>query len=187
MAHSRLLGRLNSRFVVALAIFAGVVPLVFRDEVMGPVLLSLRVATAQATLALIHWTGMEAVREVSAIFHPGGFAYQISRGCMGLVPAALLGVAVLAYPGELRRKLAALAVALPLLFALNFARLVHLFYLGVNRPDLFHLAHTVLWQVAIVLGVLIAWLTCVAWLEARSSGAPVMAIDAPAPQSELWG
>ncbi|UCF20196.1 MAG: hypothetical protein JSU87_01955 [Gemmatimonadota bacterium] len=173
MARFRLHGRLNGRFVLSLAVFAGVVPLIFRDEVMGPVLLSLRVLTARATLTLIHWIGLEAVREASAIYHPGGFAYQISRGCMGLVPAALLGVAVLAYPGELRRKLAALAVTLPLLFGLNFVRLVHLFYLGVNRPGLFHLAHTVLWQAAIVLGVFTAWLACIAWLEARSSTAPL--------------
>lgn len=177
MKRLRLPGRLNLRFLLALAIFAGVVPVVFRDELMGSALFTLRVLTARATLVFIHWSGMEAVREASAIFHPGGFAYQISRGCMGLVPAALLGVAVLAYPGERRRKAVALAVGIPILFALNFVRLVHLFYLGVYRPDTFHLAHTVLWQVGIILGVFLTWLGCIAWLEYRPRARTLPAVE----------
>jgi exosortase/archaeosortase family protein len=159
------LRRLNFRFVFSLAAFVGVVLLVFRDEVIGPALVPLRALTARTVLGLIHLTGMEAVREASAVYHPGGFAYEISRGCMGLVPVAFLAVATLAYPGHLRRKLVALAVGIPLLLSLNLIRLLHLFYLGVHQPEMFYLAHQVLWQGGIVLAVFTLWLASTSWIE----------------------
>jgi exosortase H (IPTLxxWG-CTERM-specific) len=152
------LRRLELRFILTLALFAGAVLVGFRDEVVGPALLPLRVLTARVALALIHVAGMEAVREATAIFHPSGFAYQISRGCMGLVPAAFFAVSVIAYPISVSRKALAMVVGLPVLFALNMVRLVHLFYLGVHRPDLFHLAHQVLWQGGIIAVVFLMWL-----------------------------
>ncbi len=161
-----MLHRLNLRAAVSLTIFVGVVLLVFRDEVLGPALVPLRIATARTVLGLIRLAGMAAVREASAIYHPGGFAYEISRGCIGLVPAGILTVTTLAHPGQLRRKMQALAVAIPLLLGLNLLRLLHLFYLGVNQPELFHLAHQVLWQAAIVLAVFTLWLGATRWIEA---------------------
>ena len=161
-------GRLSFRFALTLALFAGVVLLVFRDEVMGPALLPLRALTADLTMRFIHLAGMEAVREASAIRHPSGFAYEVSRGCMGLVPAAILGVSILSYPGKLRRKLTWLAAGIPVLFAINFARLTNLFYLGVQRPELFHLAHKVVWQVVIIASVFVLWLLGVIWLDSGS-------------------
>ncbi len=111
---------------------------------------------------MVQGIGIDAFREVSALYGPGGFAYEISRGCLGLVPAAFLIVGVLAYPGERRRKLRALVVGVPLLFVLNLMRLVHLFYLGVYRPDLFPLAHQVVWQGAIIAAVFLFWLAATA-------------------------
>jgi exosortase/archaeosortase family protein len=163
------------RFVSIVATFAVAVALVFRDEVVGPIVLPLRVLTARVVLVLVHGAGLDAVREVSALYHPGGFAYEISRGCLGLVPVAFLVVGVLAYPGERHRKLWALIIGVPALFALNLVRLVHLFYLGVNRPDLFPLAHQVAWQAAIVTAVFVFWLAATGYLEisgrpSRSAG-----------------
>jgi exosortase/archaeosortase family protein len=158
MSLSALGERLNLRLVLSLAVFVAFVLLAFRDEVMGPALVPLRTLTAQATLGLIHWAGMEAIREASAIYHPGGFAYEISRGCLGLVPVGVLAVSVLAHPGSLRPKLTGLALGVPLLVGLNLVRLVHLFYLGVRQPGLFHFAHQVVWQAVIVAAVFVLWL-----------------------------
>lgn len=155
-----MLSRSNVRFVLALTIFAGLVLLTFREDVLGPALLPLRVLTAEATLAVIHGAGMEAVRAASTVYHPGGFAYEISRGCTGLVPIAFLVVAVLAYPADSRTKLVGLSLGVPFLAVLNLIRLVHLFYLGVHQPQLFELAHKVLWQAVIVLAVLALWIAC---------------------------
>jgi exosortase/archaeosortase family protein len=159
--------RTGLRFALVLAAFAAAAALLFREEIVGPLVVPLRVLTARGALALIQLSGMEAVREASAIYHPGGFAYEMSRGCIGLVPAGFLIVGVLAYPGPLKNKVTALILAVPLLFAVNMTRLVHLFYLGVHRADLFHVAHRVVWQIVIVLAVFTLWLAATHYLESR--------------------
>ena len=146
------------RFALTLGAFAAVVALLFRDSIVGPLVSPLRVLTARAVLLLIQQIGMDAVREGSAIYHAGGFAYEISRGCLALVPAGFLVVSVLAYPGKTGRKLAAITLGVPLLLGLNLVRLVNLFYLGVHRADLFGLAHQVVWQGVMILAVLALWL-----------------------------
>lgn len=157
------------RYALVLAVVAVVLWLVFRDEVMGAVLVFWRIGVAKATLALIHWAGMEATREASAIYHPSGFAYEISRGCTGFVPAALLATAVAAYPATGRRKLAGLLLGVPLLLGVNLTRLVHLYYLGVHQPQWFETAHRVVWEGIIVLTVLGLWLAWTMWAD-RGSG-----------------
>lgn len=163
-------GRTGLRFAVALAAFAAAAALLYREELVGPFVLPLRVLTARAVLALIHLAGMQAAQEASALFHPAGFAYEISRGCLGLIPAGFLLVGVLAYPGALPRKLLALTAAVPLLLAVNLVRLVHLYYLGVYRADLFNLAHRVVWQVVMVLAVFALWYAATGYLT--GSGRP---------------
>ncbi|MBI2615064.1 MAG: hypothetical protein HYW52_05210, partial [Gemmatimonadetes bacterium] len=81
------------RYALVLAAAAIVLWLGFSEEVLGSALVFWRIEVAKAVVALIHLAGMEATREASAIYHPGGFAYEISRGCTGFVPAALLATA----------------------------------------------------------------------------------------------
>ncbi len=162
---SRAPGRAGLRFVLALFALAVVVLIVYREEVVGPAVVPLRILTARTVLILLHGLGVEAAQEASAIYHPGGFAFEISRGCMGLVPALFLGAAIAAYPGSLIVKLAGWVGGIPLLLMLNFARLVHLFYLGVYRPELFELAHRVVWEGAIILAVITLWLVWVVWAD----------------------
>jgi exosortase H (IPTLxxWG-CTERM-specific) len=150
---------------LVLAVAGLVLWLGFRDEVLGPVLVLWRIEVAKATEALIHWAGMEATREASALYHPGGFAYQISRGCTGFVPAALLTAAVAAYPAAGRRKLVGLLLGVPALLAVNLARLVHLYYLGVHQPRWFEVAHRVVWEGIIVLAVLALWVAWTMWAD----------------------
>lgn|GEM_PF-727474 len=171
MVRAPVFARANLRFVLALAVIAGLLLLDSREEMLGPVLLPLRTLTAKTALALIQWLGMEAVRQACAIYHPGGFAYEISRGCIGLVPIAFLVVSVLAYPGNQRSRLAGLALGVLFLVVLNLIRLVHLFYLGVHQPQLFELAHKVLWQAVIVLAVFALWIVCTTRLDLRGTPA----------------
>lgn len=151
------------RFVATLAVVAFVAWFGYRDEYLGPVLVPLRQLTAQAALALAQSLGLDAVRVGTVVQHPGGFAYEISRGCMGVIPALILGVGVLAWPGVGSRKAIALLVGIPLLLGLNLIRLGHLFYLGVRRPDQFHFAHEVGWEAVVVLAVFGLWLGATSW------------------------
>lgn len=163
--------KVGLRYAVVLPVVAVALWLGFRDEGLGSVLVSWRVQVARAVLALIHSMGMEAVREGSALYHPAGFAYEISRGCTGFVPAALLATSIAAYPAAARFRVAGLLLGVPLLLALNIARLVHLFYLGAHQPRWFHVAHTVAWEAVIILAVVGLWLAWAAWADrARRSG-----------------
>ncbi len=162
--------QLNLRFVTVMVGFVGVVWLTYREDVLGPPLATLTTLTAQTTLALLHWLGMEAVRVATVISHPDGFAYEIYYRCTGFLPVAFLTVSILAYPGSLRRKYIGLAVGVPILIGLNLARLVHLFYLGVYNPAAFNFAHAVLWEALLVLAIIGLWLGWTKWVASQAEG-----------------
>ncbi len=158
---------LNLRFAVVMAVFAGVVLLTYREDMLGPLLAPLTTLTAQITLALLHWLGMEAVRVATVISHPDGFAYEIYYRCTGFLPVAFLTASILASPGPLRRKCVGLAVGAPILIGINLARLVHLFYLGVHHPATFHFSHGVLWEGLFILATLGLWLRWTRWSDSQ--------------------
>jgi exosortase H (IPTLxxWG-CTERM-specific) len=137
----------------------------YRDAVVGPLVGPLEALAARVTAALAHAAGTEALRAGTVVYHPGGFAFQISRGCLGLVPLALLATGIVAYPASRRRKLWGLAVGLPALAALNLLRLVQLFITGVRWPGAFDLDHDVVWQVIVVLATLGIWLAWLRWAD----------------------
>jgi exosortase/archaeosortase family protein len=154
------------RFPVIMTVFMGVVVLFYSDDVVKPVFGHLSVLTAQATLMLLHWSGLEAMRVANQIFHPGGFVYEIYYRCTGILPMALFATAVLAYRAPLRLKLAGLAGGLPILAAINLIRLVHLFYVGVNNRAAFETIHSFLWQPAMMLMTFVLWYC---WKKAASN------------------
>lgn len=161
--------QLNRRFVVVMTVFVGVVFLAYCDNALGALLAPLATLTAQMTLLLLHWSGMEATRAATVISHPGGFAYEITYRCTGFLPVAFLTASLLASPGSLQRKVPGLAVGVPVLIGLNLTRLVHLFYVGVHNPVVFDVAHAVLWEGFLVLAILGLWRGWMTWLESRAT------------------
>jgi exosortase/archaeosortase family protein len=145
------------RFVVIMTGFMGVVLLTYRDGVVGSLFADFSVRTAQATLMLLHCSGIDAVRAANQIFHPGGFVYEICYRCTGLLPMAFFTTAVLAHRAPLRFKIAALVGGLPILIAINLTRLVHLFHVGVHHRGAFDFAHLFLWQPIMVLVTFGMW------------------------------
>lgn len=145
------------RYAAVIATFGLLVLILFRDEILGPVVYPLQLLTADITHALVQRVGIEAVREGVVLLHPGGFAYAISHGCAALVPVGFFSVSVLAYPASNRLKVLGLLGGVPILVVLNFTRLVHLFYLGAYRPDQFHLAHGVVWQTVTIFTIVALW------------------------------
>jgi exosortase H (IPTLxxWG-CTERM-specific) len=145
----------------ALACWAG-----YRDEVVGPLVRPLEALAARSTALMVHGVGVQALRAGTVVYHPGGFAFQISRGCLGVVPLVLLAAGILAYPASGRKKLWGLVAGLPALAALNLVRLAQLFVTGVRWPGAFDVAHAVVWQVIVVLATLGIWLAWVRWADA---------------------
>ena len=152
-----------------MAAFCSAILLLYRDDILGSLLAPLTMMTAETTLALLHWTGIEAVRNATQIYHPGGFVYEIYYRCTGFLPAAFLTVAMLAYPRPLMPKLCGLAVGVSVMWALNLTRLVHLFYVGVYNPTAFDVAHTIIWQGVIILVCVGLWLGWIRWSQAVKS------------------
>ncbi|MGH7614903.1 MAG: hypothetical protein ACREMW_12790 [Gemmatimonadales bacterium] len=128
---------------------------------------------ASLTQSVLHGIGIAAERAGTVLFVPGGFAYDITIGCTGLLPAAVLTVAILASPGTWTAKRRGLALGVTLVLAVNLLRLVHLFYLGIHAPRHFGLAHSLLWEGTMVLFTFVTWLAWTRWAARREGGVGV--------------
>ncbi len=124
---------------------------------------------ASVTQGALQAIGIAAERAGTVLFVPGGFAYDITIGCTGLLPAAVLAVAILASPGTWGAKQRGLVVGVPLVLTVNLLRLVHLFYLGIHAPRHFVLAHTLLWEGTMVLFTFVTWALWTRWADRRES------------------
>lgn len=155
----------ETRFLAVMAVLTGLVFAVYREEVIGPPLEPLVLATAEMTATLVRWVGMEAVRSETVIAHPGGFAYEVAYSCIGFLPVVFYAAAVLAYPVGWTHRLVGAVIGLPLLLALNFIRLVHLFHLGVSDRAAFAWWHEDLWPGIMRLTIIGLWVAWVWWAE----------------------
>jgi exosortase/archaeosortase family protein len=130
-----------------------------RAGVPAPGHLLAPVATLAASLVqpLVRLAGIEALRHGALLYVPGTFAYEVVIGCTGLLPVAVLVVAILASRGARAALRRGLLVGVPLLLMLNLVRLAHLFYLGVRAPEAFPVAHAWIWDGVLVMAVLALW------------------------------
>ena len=165
-------GRPRGRFIITVAVLAGLFLLIYRDDLLGRLLDPWVEVTAQMTACLLQVFNMEAVRTGTQIRHPGGFAYEIYYRCTAILPTMLLAVFIAASPAPVSRKAVGLAVGVPALIIVNLLRLVHLFHTGVNNPALFTMAHEVLWEIILIAAMLGLWWTWWRWAAGSNSGLP---------------
>jgi exosortase family protein XrtM len=92
----------------------------------------------------------EAVRARGHVLSSPRAMLEVVRGCDGIGVALLLGAAVAAYPARVKHKLAGLAVGLGLVWAVNLARVVGLYFVVAYRNDWFTLLHAYLVPVAFI-------------------------------------
>jgi exosortase H (IPTLxxWG-CTERM-specific) len=91
-----------------------------------------------------------------------GFALLIVRGCNGVEAVIILVSAMLAFPAPWKNRLAGIALGFVAIQALNFVRIISLFYLGQWNRTWFDWFHLYLWQALIILDALVAFLV---WLR----------------------
>lgn len=91
------------------------------------------------------------------------FAVSIGKGCDGLEAAAFFVAAVLAFSAPIRLKFPAFLIGIPLLVALNLARIVSLFLVGIYYPDWFHTMHVDVWQVLYLLVSIVSFCFWLVW------------------------
>jgi exosortase H (IPTLxxWG-CTERM-specific) len=100
-----------------------------------------------------------------------GFAVEMKDGCNAANVTILLWSAILAFPAPWRTKAVGLFAGSLVIHAINIARFISLFYLGLYSATLFEFAHAYLWECMLVLDTMVVfWL----WVHrlSRTSALP---------------
>ncbi|NOS99810.1 MAG: archaeosortase/exosortase family protein [Phycisphaerales bacterium] len=122
---------------------------------------------ASSTADLLGLIGQEGVAygaRVGARIGSKTFNVEIVHGCDAMEPMAAFAAAVLASPVALRAKSIGLVIGLPVLFAVNYVRLVTLFLIGIYMSKgVFDVAHHEVWQAAFIAIAIVFWAVWVQW------------------------
>lgn len=151
-----------------LALLVAFYALVAWNPVNDAVIVPFTAAIARVSGALLNAAG-EKVSVAGTLIRSDRFAVEIENGCNGVEAALLFVSAVLAFPASWSRRLAGLVAGFLAIQALNFVRVVSLFWVGAHRPALFSSSHTVLWQSAVVLASVLFFLFWASWSGRRSA------------------
>ncbi len=164
----RRVGRSRSavRFTLALIGFGLALAVLYRSPRLYGALAPLDPVVARATASLVSAGGMAVERHGAVLAHPDGFRYEIYYRCTGLLVAAFLVAGLAALPGRPRAKLLAALAGAALVAALNFGRLVALYWIGVHHPAAFDFAHRVVGEAGMIAAVVAFW----GWWLRRASG-----------------
>lgn len=122
--------------------------------------------TARRTGDLLRLLGEEATVTGKHLTTPS-FGYTIGMGCDGVEPAIFYVAAVLAFPVPWGLRAIGVAAGLLAILAMNFLRLVGLYYAGVHFPDHFETMHVDVGQPGFVLFTLALWLSWCIWANRR--------------------
>jgi exosortase H (IPTLxxWG-CTERM-specific) len=115
---------------------------------------------AKAVAAIVNVFGEGATARGTLVESPR-FSIQIAMGCDGVEASSLFMAGVLAFPASRRAKLIGLCAGVPLIHAINLARLVGLYYAGVYLPSIIEEVHVYVAQTIVILlstAILIFWL-----------------------------
>ena len=105
--------------------------------------------------------GLDVTVQNQLISHTG-FTAQVVGECSALFVSILPLAFFIAYPASWPWTLVGICAGLPLLFVVNLFRIVFVFMVGLNYPDLFPWVHLYLGQVGMIFAV--AWI-CMTWLK----------------------
>ena len=115
---------------------------------------------AKAVAAIVNLFGEGATVRGTLVESPR-FSIQIAMGCDGVEASSLFVAGVLAFPASRRAKLIGVGAGIPLIHAINLARLVGLYYAGVYLPSIVEEVHVYVAQTIVILlstAILIFWL-----------------------------
>ncbi len=144
------------RFFLLLALFfALAAPRPMERALVVPFTSGITSVSAAAGRAI----GLET-RHVGTRLESPRFSVDIRNGCNGLETWFLFAAAVLAFPARWRERGIALAAGLVAIQAVNLARILVLFALGVHAPSLFERTHAVIAPAVVILagvGLFLAW------------------------------
>ncbi|OGI14466.1 hypothetical protein A3K63_04985 [Candidatus Micrarchaeota archaeon RBG_16_49_10] len=126
-------------------------------------------STAKVLHRLTGMLGMEASLDGTTLSF-GNFSLIVVRQCTGVFELIAIASCIAAYRAALKRKLAGIAIALPIIYVFNMARMVILTLVGVHFNPLFDAVHKYVFQVTFVLFVLAIWVLWIDWVRIRGKG-----------------
>ncbi|HWN97949.1 MAG TPA: exosortase H [Blastocatellia bacterium] len=115
---------------------------------------------ANAVAAIINVFGAGATTNGALVSSPR-YSIDIAMGCDGVEASCLYLAGVLAFPTSWRARLIGVAFGVPLIHAINLARLVGLYYVGIYLPSVADEVHVYVAQTIVILlstAILIFWL-----------------------------
>lgn len=157
---------------LTVAMLAGIaVILGLEAEMAANLLAAPALVTANITNGLLNTIGIETIQNGTVITQAHVFAYEIHHRCLGILPASALVIFMAIQPVGFGAKIIGVCVGLPVLFALNITRLIHLFLIGIHQPDYFWAVHHVVWNLIVFIFVV---LIIMIWLNRINSNDKVV-------------
>lgn len=99
-----------------------------------------------------------------------GVTMIVARGCDGVETLVILLSALLTYAMPWRNKVRALFAGTVFILALNYLRLVSMFFVVLWRPGWFYIAHDVVWQGGMILAAVFFVLATLKPLDEKQQG-----------------
>ncbi|MDE2686815.1 MAG: archaeosortase/exosortase family protein [Chloroflexota bacterium] len=152
------IGVVSASVVVASAIAIGTL----EPPGVGALATALAWLSAQAAGAL----GVSASSD-GAIIEAGGFSAFVAAQCTAIDIILVFCAGVLIFPVPLKARMWALALGIPAIIALNFARIISLMLIGITFPEHFDFLHLAVSQLSMVVAAFTIWLL---WLRSAYAG-----------------
>lgn len=106
---------------------------------------------------VLNWFHYNTTHFLSSI-NSSQFSLSVQRGCDSLEALAIFVFGVMAFPASFKIKSLGLLLGSFTILLFNLIRIIHLFWTGVNHPDLFDLFHLEIWQFYFIAQSVILWL-----------------------------
>lgn len=150
-------------FILAFALWLGLFSLLFQVPFIDKgLVLPMTGGLAHVSCSILNLIGFDATVSGTVIAGSSGFAVNILKGCNGAYVVAIFVAAILAFPAPWKLRLVGVAIGIPAVQIINLARIVSLYYIGVDHPALFERFHYQVWQTIVIMLSMALWL---AWAE----------------------
>ncbi len=150
--------------MVFVAIFAGVMAayyvsvMLFKDNLYS---LWMDVSASLASIVLNAFgAGTQAD---GSVISSSSYAIQVSFGCEGTEPIALVVAAISAFPIAWRRKFVGIGAGIGILFVLNLFRIAALYAIGMRDQEAATMYHLEIFPILFIIFAIIIWGVWIRW------------------------
>ena len=116
---------------------------------------------AETVAATMHIVDPAVGARANYILYNNAASLQVVEGCDGVTVFILIIAAVMAFPKPLKERLLGVLILVPLLFAINWLRLLILAAIRFYWPEQFTLVHVYLFQPVMVMATFLCF---IAWI-----------------------